>query len=149
VGAMTGPTARHADIAREVGFTWTPEGVETLYLRSRALIACRAYGVHPLTGLWEDVHDLDGLRRFAQDGQRLGFRGQIVIHPSHVPVVNEAFTPTAQDVAFYRGMVAAFEQAEANGKGALVYEGRHIDIAHVETARQWLDVARALGVPTD
>ena len=58
VGAMIGPTAEHADIARAVGYEWTPEGLETLYLRSRVLLACREAGIHPLTGLWEDLENL-------------------------------------------------------------------------------------------
>ena len=66
VGAMVGPTAEHADIAREVGYEWTPEGLETLYLRSRVLLACREAGLHALTGLWEDLADLDGLATFAR-----------------------------------------------------------------------------------
>jgi citrate lyase subunit beta / citryl-CoA lyase len=138
IGGLIGATARHADVARAVGFSWTPEGRESLYLRSRVLVAARAAGVHPITGLWEDVRDLDGLRRFAQDGRGLGFRGMILIHPAHVAVVNEVFTPTQEEAAFYRGLVAAFEEAEAAGRGALVYEGEHIDIAHVATARAWL-----------
>jgi citrate lyase subunit beta/citryl-CoA lyase len=55
---MIGPTAEHADIARAVGYRWTPEGEETLYLRSRVLLACREAGIHPLTGLWERLDDL-------------------------------------------------------------------------------------------
>lgn len=141
---FVGATARHADVARALGFEWSAEGHESLYYRSRVLVACRANGVHPLTGLWEDVPDLDGLRRFAEQGRGLGFRGMILIHPSHVPIVNEVFTPTADQVAFYRGMIEAFEAAEAEGRAALMYEGGHIDIAHVETARAWLAVAEAL-----
>ena len=146
IGAMIGGTARHADIARAVGFEWSPEGLESLYIRSRVLIACRAAGLHPLTGLWEDVADLEGLRAFAAQGRALGFRGMIVIHSSHVPVVNEAFTPTGAEVDFYRGLIAAFEAAEVEGRAALVYKDRHIDIAHVETARQWLAMAATLGI---
>jgi citrate lyase subunit beta/citryl-CoA lyase len=142
--AFVGATARHADVSRALGFEWSPDGFESLYYRSRVLVACRANGVHPLTGLWEDVRDLDGLRAFAEQGRGLGFRGMIVIHPSHVPVVNEVFTPTAEQIEFYRGMIEAFEAAEAEGRAALMYEGRHIDIAHVETARAWLTVAEEL-----
>lgn len=145
VGAVVGPTARHADIAREVGFQWTPEGLESLYLRSRILVAARAAGVFPLTGLWEDVRDLDGLRQFATRGRGMGFRGQIVIHPSHVAAVNDVFTPTKEEIAFYEGLITAFEAAEREGRGALIYEDRHIDIAHVETARRWLEFAASVG----
>ena len=143
VGAMIGPTAEHADIARAVGYQWTPEGLETLYLRSRVLLACREAGIHPLTGLWEKLDDLAGLKTFAATGRQLGFRGMVVIHPSHVAVVNEAFSPTAEDIAFHEGLVAAYEEAAAAGHGAVRYRGVHIDKAHADTAREWLGHARA------
>lgn len=144
VGAMVGPTSEHADIARAVGFRQSPEGSETLYLRSRVLLACRQYGLHPLTGLWENLNDLDGLRRFADYGLQLGFRGQIVIHPSHVPVVNEVFTPSDEEVAYYEQLVATVERAVAEGEGAVRFRGTHVDLAHAEKAREWLAHARLL-----
>ena len=97
IGALIGPTAEHADIARAVGFRWTPEGQESLYLRSRVLLACREAGVHALTALWERLDDLDGLADFARGGRDLGFRGMVVIHPAHVPVVNDVFSPPRRD----------------------------------------------------
>jgi citrate lyase subunit beta / citryl-CoA lyase len=139
IGAMIGPTAEHADIAREVGFEWTPEGLETLYLRSRVLLACREAGLHALTGLWEDLANLDGLAEFAKAGRRLGFRGMIAIHPSHVPVINEAFTPSAEEIAFYRGLVEAYEEGAKRGEGAVRYGRVHIDKAHYDKARQFLE----------
>ena len=138
VGAVLGSTAEHADVAREIGFEWTPQGLETLAHRSRVLLACRVAGVHAMTGLWERVHDLEGLRAFCDQGRQIGFRGQVVIHPSHVPVVNQAYGPSEEDIAFYRGLVEAYEKAAAGGAGAVVYEGRHIDKAHLDKAQQWL-----------
>ncbi len=138
-GAMIGPTAEHADIAREVGFEWTPEGLETLYLRSRVLLACREAGLHALTGLWEDLANLDGLAEFAKGGRRLGFRGMVAIHPSHVPVINVAFTPSAEEIAFYRGLVEAYEEGAKRGEGAVRYGRVHIDKAHYDKARQFLE----------
>jgi citrate lyase subunit beta / citryl-CoA lyase len=143
IGAMIGPTAEHADIARAVGYQWTPEGEETLYLRSRILLACREAGIHPLTALWERLDDLPGLKAFAERGRRLGFRGMIAIHPGHVPIVNEAFSPTAEDIEFHEGLVAAYADAAAAGNGAVRYRGGHIDKAHADTAREWLVHARA------
>jgi citrate lyase subunit beta/citryl-CoA lyase len=142
VAAMIGPTAEHADIAREVGFEWTPEGEETLYLRSRVLLACRAAGVHPLTGLWERIDDLTGLAAFARRGRRLGFRGMVAIHPAHVPVVNDVFSAGPEEIAFYEGMLAAYEAGAARGDGAVRYGALHIDRAHYDKARLWLDTAR-------
>lgn len=142
VGAMIGPTSEHADIARAVGYRQSREGSETLYLRSRILLACRQYGLHPLTGLWEDLGDLDGLRDFADYGLQLGFRGQVVIHPSHVEVVNAVYTPSDEEVAHYEGMVATIEKALADGHGAVRFRGQHVDIAHAQKARDWLSHAR-------
>ena len=155
VGALIGPTAEHADIAREVGFEWTPGGLETLYLRSRVLLACREAGIHALTALWERVDDLDGLREFARQGRGLGFRGMVAIHPRHVPVINEVFAPTAAETEFYEGLAAAYETAARAGTGAVRYRGLHIDKAHYDKAVQWLgrpDGARAAegsGAPAD
>ncbi|MPY56501.1 HpcH/HpaI aldolase/citrate lyase family protein [Streptomyces spongiae] len=148
VGAMIGPTAEHADIARAVGYEWTPGGEETLYLRSRVLLACREAGIHPLTALWERVDDVEGLRSFAEAGRRLGFRGMIVIHPGHVALVNEVFRPSAAEVAFHEGLIDAYERAAAAGDGAVRYRGLHIDRAHAETARVWLENAAAQGAFT-
>lgn len=142
VGAMIGPTSEHADIARAVGYRQSPEGSETLYLRSRILLACRLAGIHPLTALWEDIGDLDGLRGFADYGLQLGFRGMILIHPSHVPVVHEVFTPSDDEVAYYEGLVTAVETAVAAGDGAVRYRGAHVDLAHADKARDWLAHAR-------
>lgn len=143
VGAMIGPTAEHADIARAVGYQWTPEGDETLYLRSRILLACREADIHPLTGLWERLDDLAGLKAFAEKGRQLGFRGMIAIHPSHVAAVNEAFSPGAEEIEFHEGLVAAYQRAAAAGHGAVRYRGVHIDKAHADTALEWLAHARA------
>lgn len=144
VGGILGSTAEHADVAREIGFEWTDEGLETLAIRTRVQLAARAAGVHPMTGLWERIQDLDGLREFALRGRRIGFRGQIVIHPSHVPVVNEVFGPDPEQRRFFEGMIKAYEAAEAQGAGAVVYEGGHIDKAHVDKARQWLAEAEQI-----
>ncbi|MCW2529078.1 MAG: CoA ester lyase [Pseudonocardiales bacterium] len=138
VGAMIGPSAEHADIARAVGYEWTPGGLEALYLRSRILLACREAEIHPLTALWEHLDDLDGLRKFADNGRGLGFRGMIAIHPSHVPIVNAAFSPTAADLEFYEGLCNAYLEAAKTGQGALRYRGMHIDKAHYDKAVDWL-----------
>lgn len=144
IGAVVASTAEHADVAREVGYEWTPEGLETIAIRSRAVLACRVAGVHAMTGLWERIQDLDGLRAFARQGRQLGFRGQIAIHPSHVPVINEVFGVDPQQREFFEGLVAAYEEAATTGAGAVTYRGNHIDKAHVTKAVEWLARAKEL-----
>jgi citrate lyase subunit beta / citryl-CoA lyase len=140
---------RDADAARAVGYTFTPEGLETLYIRSRVVLESRAAGLeHPICGLWQDIGDLDGLRRFAEQNRGLGYRGQLVIHPSHVPVVTEVFGISASEISFYRGMISAFDAAVAEGRAAVEYAGQHIDYAHVKTAREKLRLSDSAAEPT-
>lgn len=132
-------TAKGADLERNLGFHWTATGLETLYLRSKAVAAARAAGKpFIIGGMWQEVHDLEGLRKSAEFNKTLGFTGEIVLHPSNVAVVNEVYSPSAEEMAYYRGMVEAFAKAEAQGEGAIIYRGEHVDIAHVQTAREFL-----------
>jgi citrate lyase subunit beta/citryl-CoA lyase len=142
VGAMIGPTAEHADIAKAVGYEWTMGGLESLYHRTRILLACRATDVYPFTALWERIADLEGLREFATQGRGMGFRGMVVLHPSHVPIINDVFTPTAEDIDFYRSTVEAYDGAAQRGNGAVLF-GR--DPHRQGACRQGARVAGARG----
>lgn len=135
VRAVFAAAARDGDTARSVGFRWTADGLETLAWRTQVVVACRAAGVPPLVGLWQEVGDLDGLRRWASGNRDVGFSGAVVIHPSHVAVANEVFAPSPAELERYRGMLAAVAAAERDGRGAVVYRGEHVDAAHVATAR--------------
>jgi citrate lyase subunit beta/citryl-CoA lyase len=146
VATLCAASARNGDVARAVGFEWTAEGHESLYLKSRAVLAVRAAGkACPLAGLWQDVHDLEGLERYCKFHRQLGFKGEIILHPSNVPVVNAVYTPSGEELTYYRGMVDAFETAEREGRAAIIYDGEHIDYAHVKTAREMLELAATLG----
>lgn len=145
IASLLGATGPSADVGRELGFEFTAEGLETLYLRSRIVLAARAASLHhPIGGVWQDLADLDGLRRFAEDNRRLGYRGLALIHPSHVAVANEVFTPSAEAVAHCRRMIDAFRKAEAEGHAAVDFEGQHIDLAHAKTAEGVIALADAI-----
>ena len=143
VDILCGATAKNADVSRALGFSWTAEGNETLYLRSRTVMAARAAGKRPLGGLWQQVHDLVGLRAAAEQNRRLGMTGELVLHPSNVAIVNEVYSPTPDEVVYYQGMIAALDQAQAQGRASVIYDGEHIDIAHVKTAREIIALAEA------
>lgn len=145
VASLLGATGPSADVGRELGFEFTPAGLETLYLRSRLVLAARSNGLHhPLAGVWQDIKDLDGCRQFCVDNRGLGYRGLVAIHPSHVAVANEVFSPSPESVALSRRMIAAFREAEAAGSAAVDFEGQHIDIAHVKTAEGIIALADAM-----
>ena len=143
LGATAGPGG---DTARSLGYTWTKEGTETLYIRSKVLLEARAAGVtYPLIASWFDIADLDGLRDDAHLNRQLGYSGQIIIHPSHVPIINEAFTPTADELAYHRGLLDALKEGERQGVAAVSYAGGMVDMAMAKTSRQILEFARAIG----
>ena len=135
VEALFGGYAKGADLERALHLQWSETGTEALFLKSRVVMAARAAGKLPIGGLWQQVHDLDGARRFAEADRRLGFGGQAILHPSSAALVNAVFSPSPDELAHYRAMVAAYEAAAREGRGAVVFAGEHIDLAHVETAR--------------
>ncbi|MCI0841847.1 MAG: CoA ester lyase [Chloroflexi bacterium] len=147
VAHMGGSGGKGGDTARSIGFQWTPDGMETLFLRSKVLIDSRAAGVQfPISGGWFELRDLDGLRKYATELRQLGYTGMHLIHPYHVPVVNEVFTPTAEQIATWQGLVNAMEEMRKTGGAAVMYNGDMVDIAHEETARTMLKMAEELGV---
>jgi citrate lyase subunit beta/citryl-CoA lyase len=142
VGGVMAAAAKDADVSREVGFSWTPGGTETLYLRSKVVLAARAAGLRSIVlGLWQEVTNIDGLRRFAKDNHGLGYTGQVLIHPTHAPVANESYGLSAGMRDYYVGLVEAFEEGQRQGHGAVAYRGDHIDLAHANHARQALAFA--------
>ena len=133
------------DAARAVGYQWSKGGEETLFLRSRAVLDARAAGVpYPMTSSWWDIRDLDGLRADATRNRRLGMRGMCVMHPTHVPIVNEIFSPSADEVAHARGVLAAMAAAAAEGRAAVIYAGDMVDYAMVATARELIALAESI-----
>jgi citrate lyase subunit beta/citryl-CoA lyase len=139
VRSFFGGVARDGDVNRTIGLRWTKEGRESLYLRSKLLLAGRAAGVpYPVSGTWIDLDDLDGLREYAVECRNLGYTGMYVIHPSHVEIANEVFTPTADEVDRARRIVAEIDRAEQEGLGAVRFEGAMIDIAMAAGSREVL-----------
>ena len=132
------------DAARAIGYLWSKEGTETLYLRSKAVLDCRAAGIqYPTVSSWWNIKDLEGLEKDARWNRQLGFRGQTVMHPSHVPIVNRAFTPSAEEIAYFEGLIQAMEDARKRGIAAVTYKGDMVDEAMVKTAREMLALARS------
>jgi citrate lyase subunit beta/citryl-CoA lyase len=147
VASIAGGAGKGGDTNRSLGYRWTREGTETLFIRSKVLLDARAAGIeYPLVASWFDVGDLDGLIADAQRNRQLGFSGMLLIHPSHVAPINQIFTPSAEELAYYKGLLEAMRAAEAQGTAAVTYQGTMVDIAMVRTAEQVLEFARAVGV---
>jgi citrate lyase subunit beta/citryl-CoA lyase len=147
IAYMGSGISKRGDIARTVGYRWTEEGLETLYFRSKVLLETRAAGVpNPLSGMWGDIADLEGLRGLANQTRNIGYEGMMVIHPSHVSVVNEVFSPTQAEVQLWQETIDAMEAAQRDGVGAIRLHGAVVDEAHVWTAKQELRKAARFGL---
>ena len=151
---MGGAVSRFGDIHQAVGYRWSAEGRETLFLRSKVLIDARAAGIrYPISGMWGGATtDLDGLRRWATELRDLGYYGMMIGEPAHVPIVNEIFSPDKDELAYWSDLDRLATEAEARGSGPILYgdanqgEGHVIHIAHVGSARKNLAWARDLGL---
>lgn len=154
VAYMGGAISRFGDIHQALGYRWTGEGRETLFLRSKVLLDAKAAGIrYPISGMWGgDSDDLEGLGAFARELRDLGYYGMMLGNPDHIPVVHEILTPSAKEVAYWADLVRLGDEATRTGEGPIVYgdpnqgEGHVVHLAHVESARLNLEWARALGV---
>jgi citrate lyase subunit beta/citryl-CoA lyase len=145
IAYLGGGTSEQGDLARSVGFEWSVEGLETLYIRSKVLIAARSAGIsNPITGLVSGLSDLEDVRRFAQSSKNLGYSGMFVIHPSHVAIINEVFSPSVHQIKEAKEIIKALDNAGQIGIGAVTFEDRMIDVAMARTAQALLDEVQAI-----
>ena len=105
-------------------------------VRSLALFAAHAAGVPAIETVYPALKDADGLKAYAARGRRDGFSGMLALHPAQVPVINAAFTPSAEELAWARRVIEAF--AANPGAGALELDGRMVDAPHLKLARRLL-----------
>jgi len=136
--------SRAGDLTRSVGYKWTRAGNETLYMESHILLAARAAGMaYPLAGGPLEFEDLDWVRERVLRARELGYRGTLQIHPSQVPIANDVFSPSREEIAWNVGLLRAFAAA---GRGTTRYDGMMIDRAHTRNALALLAQAEAFGL---
>jgi citrate lyase subunit beta/citryl-CoA lyase len=146
---------------RLIGMTWGPEdlsaelgaeanrdaqGVLTepyRFARSICLFGAAAAKVPAIETIYADFRNTDGLRRETIDSRRDGFTGRLAIHPAQVPVINEIFTPSAEQIEKAKAVVAAF--AAQPGAGAVGIDGKMYDRPHLARAQKLLAAAAGPG----
>ena len=116
------------------------------YCRVMTLLAASAAGVQPLDTVYVDIGNLDGLRRECIEAAQMGFTGKITIHPAQIEVVNEAFTPSSEEIAESRELLEAFEENREAGRMAFSFRGQMVDAPHLARARNILERARQAGI---
>ena len=132
------------DLAKELQAEHVPGRAPLLFGLSQCLLAARMAGKVILDGVYNDIKDADGFLAECVQGRQLGFDGKTLIHPSQVEPCNDTFAPSAEELTRSRGLILAFEEAQAEGKGVATYEGRMIENMHVDNARRAIAMAEAI-----
>ena len=143
---------------RLIGMTWGPEdlsaelgaeanrdaqGILTepyRLARSICLFSAAAAKVPAIETIYADFRNSEGLRRETMDSRRDGFTGRLAIHPAQVPVINEVYTPSAEQIEKAKAVIAAF--AAQPGAGAVGIDGKMYDRPHLVRAQRLIENAK-------
>ena len=155
--AMFALGSYHGASSRLFGLTWGAEDLSTAIgastnrlldgeyeftyklARSLCLLAASAAGIAAIDTLWSNFKDPEGLLADSKAARRAGFSGRIAIHPDQVDIINQAFTPDANETAFAQRVVDAF--AGSGGAGTLQLDGKMLDRPHLTQAQKLLELA--------
>ena len=143
VAATCFGSARDGDLQTDLGCSWSIEGTELLYARSKVLLDTRAAGanIYPLDGVFADLNDEAGLLADSKLSARLGYIGRTVIHPKQIAPVKAAYAVPEADVAYYQKIATEFAVAEKTGTAAIAVDGKLVDYAMAQRARRVLALA--------
>ncbi|MEM9034737.1 MAG: CoA ester lyase [Actinomycetota bacterium] len=132
------------DLVKELRAAALPGRAPLLPHLAAALVAAREADVAILDGVYNDVRDADGFRAECEQGAQLGFDGKTLIHPGQVEICNDVWAPSTEEIEYAGRVIAAFDEALADGRGVVTVDGRMIENLHVDQARRTLAVAEAI-----
>lgn len=126
------------DMAGDIGATRSRDGWEVFHARSAVVIAAAAYGLQALDTPWVDLSDLAGLADDARRAAAMGYSGKLAIHPRHVPVIIDAFTPAPDEIAAAQRLLTAYHTHQAAGTGVFALDGKMVDAPMLRAAQRLL-----------
>lgn len=133
-----------SDLAKDLRCAHTPLRMPMITSLGLCMLAARAYGLSIVDGVYLNLEDEEGFGAACVQGKELGFDGKTLIHPKQVAKANEVFAPSEADVAQARKIIAAFEEATAQGKGVVLVDGKLVENLHVVAARRQVELADAI-----
>ena len=149
--AARAPTSRLAcfvmgtnDLAKETRARFVPGRAPMLPWLTSAILAARAHGIDIVDGVYNEIRDEAGFLAECEQGRDLGFDGKTLIHPSQVAAANAVFAPDEAELARAHAIIAAFDQPENAGRGAIQLDGRMVERLHAEMARRVVALAEAI-----
>ena len=133
-----------ADLVKDLRAEHTADRLPVLPSLGLCVLAARAHGLAVLDGVFIQLDDMDGFAAECGQGRELGFDGKTLVHPKQIAAANEAFAPGREAVDHARRMIAAYAEAEAQGRGVAVLDGRMVEKLHVENAQRLVALAEAI-----
>ncbi|WP_372878202.1 HpcH/HpaI aldolase/citrate lyase family protein [Spongiibacter marinus] len=133
-----------SDLAKELRVPHTPDRLGLQASLSQCVLAARAHGLDVLDGVHLNLDDEAGFEQACEQGVQLGFDGKTLIHPKQIAAANEAFGPSEQQLAQAKKIHQAWVEAEAQGLGVVVVDGRLVESLHVDEALRILAIGDAL-----
>ncbi len=132
------------DLAKDTRARLVPGRAPMLPWLMSCVAAARAYGLDILDGVYNDLGNAEGFAEECRQARDLGFDGKTLIHPRQIEPCNEAFSPSPEEVALARKMIAAFDEPENRDKGVIQIDGRMVERLHAEMARRTVAIADAI-----
>jgi citrate lyase subunit beta/citryl-CoA lyase len=133
------------DYTRDLGMGWTLKEDELLPVRSEMVLASRFGKLEPpVDTVFIHIKEHDAFRASCVNILGLGFQGKMCIHPDQVPVTNEIFTPSADEVRWSKRIISEFGEAEKSGIASIQIDGYFVDYPIVEKAQRTVDISNLL-----
>ena len=132
------------DIAKETRARIMPGRAPMLPWLSTCMLAAREYGIDVLDGVYNDIANAEGFAEECAQARDLGFDGKTLIHPNQIAPCNTVFSPSDEEVAQAKKMIAAFDLPENKDKGVVQIDGRMVERMHAEMARRTVAIADAI-----
>jgi citrate lyase subunit beta/citryl-CoA lyase len=132
------------DLAKDTRARLVPGRFPMIGWLMQCVAAARVHGLDVIDGVYNDIADAQGFVAECEQGRDMGFDGKTLIHPNQIAPCNAVFTPSADEVAMARRMIAAFDLPENKTKGVVSIDGRMVERLHAEMARRTVAVAEAI-----
>ena len=126
------------DYVHDLGGLRTDGNNEVLFARTQIGISSRLFGVPVVDQIVADFSDSERFMKEAQQAKSLGFTGKLCIHPSQVPLANQSFSSTPEEIQQAIELLKVYDEAVANGTASIVYNGQMVDEALAKQARRIL-----------
>ncbi len=133
-----------SDLAKDLQAQHTAMRLPLITSLGLCMLAARAARIAILDGVFLDLNDHEGFVDSCRQGAELGFDGKTLIHPKQIAAANEVFAPSDDEVRLSRQIIQAYAEAEAQGRGVVVVDGKLIEKLHVDHAKRVVALAEAI-----